>query len=83
MPDHWMTAEGEVHRAERPLFVDDSITMLRMQVEQLREGGWDWHVWDQAGRGRQRHGLADSLTEGKAKAEDARDALAEELHRLG
>ena len=60
----------------------DSVVMLRMQVERRGKIGWDWHVWDQAGRGQRRHGLADSLTEGKVKAEGARDALAEELRRL-
>jgi len=52
---------------------------LHLQVESLGESGWDWHVWEQSGRGQQRYGLADSLTEAKEKAEAALDALAWEL----
>jgi len=45
----------------------------------LGECGWDWHVWEQSGRGQQRYGLADTLDEAKAKAEGALDGLAREL----
>jgi len=48
-------------------------------VEILGESGWDWHVWEQSGRGQQRYGLAASLTDAKEKAEAALDALAWEL----
>jgi len=72
----WETAEGEVHRAERTLGGCD---VLHLQVESLGEIGWDWHVWEQSGRGQQRYGLADSLTDAKEKAEAALDALAWDL----
>ncbi len=72
----WETAEGEVHRAERTLGGCDA---LHLQVESLGESGWDWHVWEQSGRGQQRYGLADSLTDAKEKAEAALDALAWDL----
>ena len=72
----WETAEGEVHRAERAL---GGRGALYLQVESLGESGWDWHVCEQSGRGQQRHGLADSLTEAKERAEAALDALAREL----
>ena len=72
----WETAEGEVHRAERAL---GGRGALYLQVESLGESGWDWHVCEQSGRGQQRYGLADSLTEAKERAEAALDALAREL----
>ena len=72
----WETAEGEVHHAERTL---GSRGILYLQVESLGENGWDWHVWEQSGRGQQRYGLADSLTEAKERAEAVLDTLAREL----
>ncbi len=72
----WETEEGEVHRAEQSLGERHA---LNLQVESLGEHGWDWHVWEQSGRGQQRYGLADSLAAAKAKAEAALDALAREL----
>lgn len=75
----WVTEEGEVHHAERHLSARGNAVVLRMQVESLGESGWDWHVWEQSGRGQQRYGLADTLAEAKAKAEVALDAFAWEL----
>jgi hypothetical protein len=72
----WETAEGEVHRAERTL---GGCGALYLQVESLGESGWDWHVWEQSGRGQQRYELADSLPAAKARAEAVLDALAREL----
>ena len=72
----WEMEEGEVHHAMRTL---GGCGALHLQVESLGEHGWDWHVWERSGRGQQRYGLADSLTEAKAKAEAALDALAREL----
>ncbi len=74
----WVTDEGKVHRAERPLSVRGSVVVLHMQVESLGESGWDWHVWEQSDRVRQRYGLADTLDEAKAKAEGALSGLAQE-----
>ncbi len=73
---HWMTDEGEMHYAGRMLG-DQGV--LHLQVTSLGEVGWDWHVWEQSGRGQQRYGLADSLGEAKARAEDALSVLAREL----
>ena len=75
----WATAEGEVHFAECPLFLCDTVVMLRVQVNSLGESGWDWHAWDQTGRDQQRYGLACTLNEAKAMAESALDSLAREL----
>ncbi len=72
----WLTNEGEMHCAERSLGLRGT---LHLQVESLGEYGWDWHVWDQSGRGQQRYGLADTLDEAKAKVESALDGLAREL----
>jgi hypothetical protein len=72
----WETDEGELHHAVRSLA---GRSVLHLQVESLGEHGWDWHVWEQSGRGQQRYGLADSLAAAKAKAEAALDALAREL----
>lgn len=72
----WQTDEGEVHQAERPLGIRG---VLHLRVESLGEYGWDWHIWDQAGRGQQRYGLADTLDEAKAKSEGALGGLAREL----
>lgn len=72
----WETDEGEVHHAVRTL---GGRGALHLQVESLGEYGWDWHVWEQSGRGQQRYGLADDLPAAKAKAEAALDMLAREL----
>ena len=72
----WQTNEGEVHHAECPFGTQG---VLHLQVADLGECGWDWHVWEQSGRGQQRYGLADTLAEAKAKAECALDGLALEL----
>ena len=74
-----VTDEGEVHHAKRVLRAQGNAVVLHMQVESLGESGWDWHVWEQSGRGQQRYGLADTLVEAKVKAEGALDALAWEL----
>jgi len=71
-----MTDEDGLHYAARLLGARGT---LHMQVDSLGESGWDWHVWEQLGRGQQRYGLADTLDEAKAKAEDAFDGLAWEL----
>lgn len=75
----WVTDDGEVHHAEQRLSVPGNAAVLHMQVESLGESGWDWHVWEQSGRGQQRYGLADTLDEAKAKAEGALGGLAWEL----
>lgn len=73
---HWMTDGDGLHYAGRLL---GACGTLHMQVDSLGESGWDWHVWEQSGRGQQRYGLADSLAAAKARAEAALDALAQEL----
>ena len=75
----WVTDDGEVHYAQRSLSAGRHAVVLHMQVESLGESGWDWHVWEQSGRGQQRYGLADTLVDSKAKADGALDALAWEL----
>ncbi len=75
----WATDDGEMHHAKRILRVRGSVFVLYLKVDGLLEGGWDWHVWEQFGRGQQRYGLADDLPAAKAKAEAALDALAREL----
>ena len=75
----WATDDGEVHHAQRLLSAGRHAVVLHMQVESLGESGWDWHVWEQSGRGQQRYGLADTLVDGKTKAEGALDALAWKL----
>ena len=75
----WVTDEGEVHHAEQHLSVHGNAVVLHMQIESLGEIGWDWHVWEQFGHGQQRYGLADTLSEAKAKAEGALADLAWEL----
>ncbi len=73
---HWLTDGGEVHYAG---WVLGGQGVLHLEVVGLGESGWDWHVWEQSGRGQQRYGLADSLAAAKARAEAALDALAREL----
>ncbi len=73
---HWLTDEGEVHYAGRMLGGQGA---LHLQVTSLGESGWDWHVWEQLGRGQQRYGLSDSLPEAKARAEGALSVLVQEL----
>ncbi len=75
----WATDDGEMHHAKRVLRVRGSVFVLYLKVDGLLEGGWDWHVWEQSGRGQQRYGLADSLGEAKARAEGALSVLAREL----
>ncbi len=72
----WEANEGEVHHAERTL---SGRRAMSLQVESLGEQGWDWHVWEQSGRGQQRYGLAASLGEAKARAEGALSVLTREL----
>jgi len=73
---HWMTDGDELHYAARLLGARGT---LHMQVDSLGESGWDWHVWEQLGRGQQRYGLADTLAEAKSKAEGALAVLTREL----
>jgi hypothetical protein len=73
---HWMMDGDGLHYAARLLGARGT---LHMQVDSLGESGWDWHVWEQLDRGQQRYGLADTLDEAKAKAENALDGLAREL----
>jgi len=75
----WTTDDGEMHHAKRVFRVRGSVFVLYLKVDGLGESGWDWHVWEQSGRGQQRYGLADDLPAAKAKAEAALDALAREL----
>lgn len=72
----WATDEGEVHYAGRMLGGQGA---LQLQMTSLGEVGWDWHVWEQLGRGQQRYGLADSLPEAKARAEGALSVLVQGL----
>lgn len=51
---------------------------MHLVVEELGEAGWDWHVWDAAGRG-QHYRVVDTLEDAKAAAEQALDMLVREL----
>ncbi len=73
---HWMTDEDGLHYAAGLL---GSRGTLHMQVDNLGESGWDWHVWERLGRGQQRYGLADSLPEAQARAEGVLSVLIQEL----
>ncbi len=73
---NWMTDGDGLYYAARLL---GARGILHMQVDSLGESGWDWHVWEQLGRGQQRYGLADTLAEAKSKAEGALAVLTREL----
>ncbi|MGI4953036.1 MAG: hypothetical protein ACRYGM_14635 [Janthinobacterium lividum] len=55
---------------------------VHLQVEDLGDTGWDWHVWDRAAHVQQRYGLADTASQAQAQAEAAFGLIAVELrHR--
>ena len=61
----WISEGAEAFRAERSL---GSEGMAHLTVASLGEGGWDWHVWDVAGRVPQRYGMGDTLDDAMTQA---------------
>lgn len=45
--------------------------MIHLVVESMSTGGWDWHVWDQAGLLGSRYGQSATADDAKAQAEMA------------
>ena len=72
----WLSEDGQVYSADRSL---ERFGTIHLMVESLGEMGWDWHVWETAGRLQQRYGLADTLLEAQVKA---RSALADIVGQL-
>ncbi len=72
----WASDEGEVYFAEKPL---GALGTMHLTAQSLGEIGWDWHIWDAAGRLQQRYGLADTLSEAQAKAVRALADVVEQL----
>lgn len=66
MTSDWIEVYDGLHHARMQL-TDGRV--IGLQVEDLLETGWDWHVWDSQGGIHPRYGLADTLKEAKAKAE--------------
>ncbi len=65
---HWVSEDGAFHSARRSL---GGTGTVHAAVESLGDAGWDWHVWDAAGRVRPRYDLADTLDEAKERADRA------------
>ena len=72
----WISEGAEAFRSEQPL---GSGGMVHLTVASLGESGWDWHVWDVAGRVPQRYGLGDTLNDAMTQAERALEGLLEQL----
>ena len=72
----WKSDGGGHFRAQRSLGVSG---MAQLAVASLGEAGWDWNVWDSAGRLPQRYGFGDTLAEAITEAEAALADLIEQL----
>lgn len=75
----WASEDEELHTAVRRVGTG---RVLNATVEGIGETGWDWHVWDPDGHGQQ-YGLADTLEDAFAKAEQAMECLAGQIHPKG
>lgn len=73
----WVLDDGDLHTGQRVLGM---VGALHLALESLGENGWDWHVWDMSRQVRQQHGLADTLTEAKHKAEAAAELMTQDLN---
>ena len=65
---HSASEDGELHSARRSL---GETATVHAVVESLAGTGWDWHVWDRAGRMPPYCGVAATLGEAKAQAAHA------------
>lgn len=72
----WISEGAEHFHAEHSLGVDG---IVHLAVASLGEEGWDWHVWDVAGRVKQGYGLGDTLDDAMTKAEAALADFAKQL----
>lgn len=72
----WISDGAEHFHAERSLGISGTIHLV---VASLGDAGWDWHVWQAAGRTPQRYGLGDTLDDAITKAEAALADMAEQL----
>ena len=43
--------------------------IAHLVVEEVADGGWDWHVWDQIGWLEPSYGLSETAEDAKAQAE--------------
>jgi len=64
----WIRGNGQTYVAETAV---DPLHKVHLQVEDLGNSGWEWHVWDTGARLPARYGISNNADQAKSQAEAA------------